>query len=151
MQSIMKKDIFYKKLTIGVIMKLSKKSRITLLLLMAATSVCFAQKWKSVVKGTGKSGSQTAQQAEQTETGKTKKRTAKLSNNPTVQKKAAYLTKSEIALNSKDYNAALENYNKAVKVKLPSNVDKSDADILNAWSTEIYARLQYLNVKGKLK
>ena len=77
----------------------------------------------------------------------TQKTTAKLSNNPQVQKRAVYLTKAEIALNSKDYTAATENYNKAVKTKLPSNVDKSDADILNTWATEIYARLQYQNIK----
>ena len=64
-----------------------------------------------------------------------------------MQKRAAYLTKAEIALNSKDYTAATENYNRAVKTKLPSNVDKSDADTLNAWAAEIYARLQYQNVK----
>lgn len=65
-----------------------------------------------------------------------------------MQKRAAYLTKAEIALNSKDYAAATENYNKAVKTKLPSNVDKSDADTLNTWATEIYARLQYQNIKN---
>ena len=76
----------------------------------------------------------------------TQKTTAKLSNNPQVQKRAAYLTKAEIALKSEDYTAATENYNRAVKTKLPSNVDKSDADTLNAWAAEIYARLQYQNI-----
>ena len=51
------------------------------------------------------------------------------------------------SLKSEDYTAATENYNRAVKTKLPSNVDKSDADTLNAWAAEIYARLQYQNIK----
>lgn len=136
-------------------MNLSKKSKIMLFLLMITTSACFAQNWKSFVKGVeGRVGEKNAPQTkEQTKTNKTtesadtKKMTAKLSNNPQVQKRAAYLTKAEIALNSKDYTAATENYNKAVKTKLPSNVDKSDADILKTWAAEIYARLQYQNIK----
>ena len=136
-------------------MNLSKKSKIMLFLLMLTTSACFAQNWKSFVKGVegrvgGKNDPQTKEQTKTnktTESADTKKMTAKLSNNPQVQKRAAYLTKSEIALNSKDYTAATENYNKAVKTKLPSNVDKSDADILKTWATEIYARLQYQNIK----
>lgn len=137
----------------AAIMNLSKKSRIVLVLLMAASSACFAQKWKGIVKGIeGRvGGNNNPQAAQETEENNAKKKTAKLSNNTSVQKKAAYLTKYEIALNEKNYNAAVENYNKAVKVKLPSNVDKSDADTLNAWATEIYARLQYANVKGRLK
>lgn len=137
-------------------MNLSKKSKIMLFLLMITTSSCFAQNWKSFVKGVeSRVGEKNAPQTkEQTKTNKTtestdtKKMTAKLSNNPQVQKRAAYLTKAEIALNSKDYTAATENYNKAVKTKLPSNVDKSDADILKTWATEIYARLQYQNIKN---
>lgn len=137
-------------------MYLSKKSKVVLVALMVAASSCFAQKWKSLVNGIegrvgGKNNSQTTEQTqaiEQTETNNAKKNTAKLSNNPQVQKKAAYLTKAEIALNSKDYNTAAENYNKAVKTKLPSNVEKSDADILNTWTKEIYARLQYNNIKS---
>ena len=127
-------------------MNLSKKSKVMLFLLMITTSACFAQNWKSFVKGVeSRVGEKNAPQTkEQT---KTKKMTAKLSNNPQVQKRAAYLTKAEIALNSKDYTAATENYNKAVKTKLPSNVDKSDADILKTWAAEIYARLQYQNIK----
>lgn len=136
-------------------MNLSKKSKVALFLLMITTSAFFAQNWKSFVKGVeSRVGEKNAPQTkEQTKTNKTtestdtKKMTAKLSNNPQVQKRAAYLTKAEIALNSKDYTAATENYNKAVKTKLPSNVDKSDADILKTWATEIYARLQYQNIK----
>ena len=132
------------------------KSKIVLILLMVAATSCFAQKWKGLVKGIegrvgGNNNSQTTEQTqaiEQTETNNAKKNTAKLSNNPQVQKVAAYLTKAEIALNSKDYRTASENYNKAVKTKLPSNVDKSDADTLNAWATEIYTRLQYHNIKS---
>ena len=143
------------KIFIGAIMNLSKKSKVALFLLMITTSACFAQNWKSFVKGVedrigGKNNPQTKEQTktnETTESVATKKTTAKLSNNPQVQKRAAYLTKAEIALNSKDYTAATENYNKAVKTKLPSNVDKSDADILNTWAAEIYARLQYQNIK----
>ena len=136
-------------------MNLSKKSKVALFLLMITTFACFAQNWKSFAKGIegrvgGKNTSQTNEQTKSnktTESADTKKTTAKLSNNPQVQKRAAYLTKAEIALNSKDYNAATENYNKAVKTKLPSNVDKSDADTLNTWASEIYARLQYQNIK----
>ena len=143
------------KIFIGVIMNLSKKSKVALFLLMITTSACFAQNWKSFVKGVegrvgGKNDPQTKEQTKTnntTEPADTKKTTAKLSNNPQVQKRAAYLTKAEIALNSKDYTAATENYNKAVKTKLPSNVDKSDADTLNTWAAEIYARLQYQNIK----
>ena len=143
------------KIFIGAIMNLSKKSKVALFLLMITTSACFAQNWKSFVKGVegrvgGKNNPQTKEQTKTnktTESADTKKTTAKLSNNPQVQKRAAYLTKAEIALNSKDYTAATENYNKAVKTKLPSNVDKSDADILKTWATEIYARLQYQNIK----
>lgn len=137
-------------------MNLSKKSKVALFLLMITTSAFFAQNWKSFVKGVeSRVGEKNAPQTkEQTKTNKTtesadtKKTTAKLSNNPQVQKRAAYLTKAEIALKSKDYTAATENYNKAVKTKLPSNVDKSDADTLNTWAAEIYARLQYQNIKN---
>ena len=134
-------------------MNLSKKSKVMLFLLMITTSACFAQNWKSFVKGVegrvgGKNNPQTKEQTNKTtESADTKKTTAKLSNNPQVQKRAAYLIKTEIALNSKDYTAAAENYNKAVKTKLPSNVDKSDADILKTWAAEIYARFQYQNIK----
>ena len=132
------------------------KSKIVLILLMVAATSCFAQKWKGLVKGIegrvgGNNNSQTTEQTqaiEQTETNNAKKNTAKLSNNPQVQKVAAYLTKTEIALNSKDYRTATENYNSAAKVKLPKNVEKSDADILNAWSAEIYSRIQYHNIKS---
>lgn len=131
-------------------MCLSIKSKLVLILLMVAASSCFAQKWKGLVKGIEgkvieKNNSQTL---EQTETNNAKKNTAKLSNNPQVQKVAFYLTKAEIALNSKDYNTATENYNDAKKVKLPKNIEKSDADILNAWSAEIYSRIQYNNIKS---
>ena len=141
------------KIFIGAIMNLSKKSKVALFLLMITTSACFAQNWKSFVKGIegrvgGKNNPQTKEQTNKTtESADTKKTTAKLSNNPQVQKRAAYLTKAEIALKSEDYTAASENYNRAVKTKLPSNVDKSDADTLNAWAAEIYARLQYQNIK----
>ena len=134
-------------------MNLSKKSKVMLFLLMITTSACFAQNWKGFVKGVegrvgGKNNPQTKEQTNKTtEPADTKKTTANLSNNPQVQKRAAYLIKAEIALNSKDYTAAAENYNKAVKTKLPSNVDKSDADILKTWAAEIYARLQYQNIK----
>lgn len=136
-----------------LIMCLSKKSKIALILIMITASACFAQKWKGIVKGiesrtSGNNNSQAIEKNEPKETNNAKKNTAKLSNNPQVQKKAAYLTKAEVALNSKDYNTAAENYNKAAKTKLPSNVDKSDADILNTWTKEIYARLQYQNVKS---
>lgn len=136
-----------------LIMCLSKKSKIALILIMITASACFAQKWKGIVKGIesrtgGNNNSQAIEKNEPKETNNAKKNTAKLSNNPQVQKKAAYLTKAEVALNSKDYNTAAENYNKAAKTKLPSNVDKSDADILNTWTKEIYARLQYQNVKS---
>lgn len=136
-----------------LIMCLSKKSKIALILIMITASACFAQKWKGIVKGIesrtgGNNNSQAIEKNEPKETNNAKKNTAKLSNNPQVQKKAAYLTKAEVALNSKDYNTAAENYNKAAKTKLPSNVDKSDADILNTWTKEIYARLQYQNIKS---
>lgn len=136
-----------------IIMCLSKKSKIALILIMITASACFAQKWKGIVKGIesrtgGNNNSQAIEKNEPKETNNAKKNTAKLSNNPQVQKKAAYLTKAEVALNSKDYNTAAENYNKAAKTKLPSNVDKSDADILNTWTKEIYARLQYQNIKS---
>lgn len=136
-----------------IIMCLSKKSKTALILIMITASACFAQKWKGIVKGIegrtgGNNNSQAIEKNEPKETNNAKKNTAKLSNNPQVQKKAAYLTKAEVALNSKDYNTAAENYNKAAKTKLPSNVDKSDADILNTWTKEIYARLQYQNIKS---
>lgn len=135
------------------IMCLSKKLKTALILIMITASACFAQKWKGIVKGIesrtgGNNNSQAIEKNEPKETNNAKKNTAKLSNNPQVQKKAAYLTKAEVALNSKDYNTATENYNKAAKTKLPSNVDKSDADILNTWTKEIYARLQYQNIKS---
>ena len=139
---------------LGVIMNLSRKSKIALAVLavlMLTASACFAQKWKGIVKGiegrVGGNGSSQTQAAEENRSSKP----AKLSNDPSVQKVAAYLTKSEIALNAKDYNSALEHYNKAAKVKLPSNVAKSDADALNVWSAEIYTRLQYnINIKKRL-
>lgn len=135
------------------IMCLSKKLKTALILIMITASACFAQKWKGIVKGIegrtgGNNNSQAIEKNEPKETNNAKKNTAKLSNNPQVQKKAAYFTKAEVALNSKDYNTAAENYNKAAKTKLPSNVDKSDADILNTWTKEIYARLQYQNIKS---
>lgn len=132
-------------------MKLSRKTKIVAALLVAAASACFAQKWKGIVKGiegrVGGNGSSQTQSAEENRSSKP----AKLSNDPSVQKVAAYLTKSEVALNAKDYNSALENYNKASKVQLPKNVAQSDANALNAWSAEIYARLQYnVNIKKRL-
>ena len=134
-------------------MCLSKKSKIVAILLIATATSCFSQKWKGIVKGignraSGNTNSQAIEKTEPAETNNAKKNTAKLSNNPQVQTKAAYLTKAEVVLNSKDYNTATENYNKAVKTKLPKNVDKSDADILNTWTKEIYARLQYQNIKS---
>lgn len=147
------RDIKQSNIFSEIIMCLSKKSKIALILIMITASACFAQKWKGIVKGIesrtgGNNNSQAIEKNEPKETNNAKKNTAKLSNNPQVQKKATYLTKAEVALNSKDYNTAAENYNKAAKTKLPSNVDKSDADILNTWTKEIYARLQYQNIKS---
>lgn len=147
------RDIKQSNIFSEIIMCLSKKLKTALILIMITASACFAQKWKGIVKGIegrtgGNNNSQAIEKNEPKETNNAKKNTAKLSNNPQVQKKAAYLTKAEVALNSKDYNTAAENYNKAAKTKLPSNVDKSDADILNTWTKEIYARLQYQNVKS---
>ena len=84
-------------------MNLSKKSKVMLFLLMITTSACFAQNWKSFVKGVeSRVGEKNAPQTkEQTKTNKTtesadtKKMTAKLSNNPQVQKRAAYLKKEK--------------------------------------------------------
>lgn len=143
------RDIKQSNIFSELIMCLSKKSKIALILIMITASACFAQKWKGIEGRTGgNNNSQAIEKNEPKETSNAKKNTAKLSNNPQVQKKAAYLTKAEVALNSKDYNTAAENYNKAAKTKLPSNVDKSDADILNTWTKEIYARLQYQNIKS---
>lgn len=147
------RDIKQSNIFSEIIMCLSKKSKTALILIMITASACFAQKWKGIVKGIegrtgGNNNSQAIEKNEPKEMNNAKKNTAKLSNNPQVQKKAAYLTKAEVALNSKDYNTAAENYNKAAKTKLPSNVDKSDADILNTWTKEIYARLQYQNIKS---
>ncbi len=129
----------------------SNKTKLVLILLMITATTCFAQSWKNFIKGveeraTGKNSSQSTEQTK--DAGKDK---AKLSNNPTVQKMAAYLTKAEIALKAKDYETAADNYNTAVKIKLPSNIDKSDADTLNVWAGEIYARLQYQNIKNLKK
>ncbi len=128
----------------------SNKTKLVLILIMITASTCFAQSWKNFIKGveeraTGKNSSQSTEQTKDASRDK-----AKLSNNPTVQKMAACLTKAEIALKAKDYETAADNYNTAVKIKLPSNIDKSDADTLSVWANEIYARLQYQNIK-KLK
>ena len=61
------------KIFIGVIMNLSKKSKVALFLLMITTSACFVQNWKSFIKGVedkigGKNNTQTK---EQTKTNKT--------------------------------------------------------------------------------
>ncbi len=129
----------------------SNKTKLVLILIMITASTCFAQSWKNFIKGveeraTGKNSSQSTEQTKDASNDK-----AKLSNNPTVQKMAACLTKAEIALKAKDYETAADNYNTAVKIKLPSNIDKSDADTLNVWANEIYARLQYQNIKNLKK
>ena len=129
----------------------SNKTKLVLILLMITASTSFAQSWKNFIKGveeraTGKNSSQSTEQSKDASTDK-----AKLSNNPTVQKMAACLTKAEIALKAKDYETAADNYNTAVKIKLPSNIDKSDADTLSVWANEIYARLQYQNIKNLKK
>ncbi len=129
----------------------SNKTKLVLILIMITASTCFAQSWKNFIKGveeraTGKNSSQSTEQTKDASNDK-----AKLSNNPTVQKMAACLTKAEIALKAKDYETAADNYNTAVKIKLPSNIDKSDADTLSVWANEIYARLQYQNIKNLKK
>ena len=85
------------------------KSKIVLILLMFAATSCFAQKWKGLVKGIegrvgGNNNSQTTEQTqaiEQTETNNAKKNTAKLSNNPQVQKQKSRLTQKTIELPQK--------------------------------------------------
>ena len=70
------------KIFIGAIMNLSKKSKVALFLLMITTSACFAQNWKSFVKGVegrvgGKNNPQTKEQTKTnktTESADTKKR-----------------------------------------------------------------------------
>lgn len=146
-------------------MKLSRKSKVVLVLLMVAASACFAQKWKSLVKGIegrvgGKNNSQQTTESTEKESSSKKssslfgggagrngkysdistyksKKPAKLSNEASVQKHYKLYEKAENALLKKDYATAQKYFDEASAVPFTEATPEADAMALMDWERDL--------------
>lgn len=153
-------------------MKLSRKSKVVLVLLMVAASACFAQKWKSLVKGIegrvgGKNNSQQTTESTEKESSSEKssslfgggagrngkysdistyksKKPAKLSNEASVQKHYKLYEKAENALLKKDYATAQKYFDEASAVPFTEATPEADAMALMDWARELGMYIQTL-------
>lgn len=150
----------------GENMKLSRKSKIAVVLLMIASSACFSQKWKGIVKGIegrvgGKNSSQSSSESSSSSSGffknlngggkysdistyKSKKPT-KLSKEASVQKHYKLYEKAENALLKKDYKTAQKYYDDANAIPFTEATPEADALALVEWGGEIGRYLAVLN------
>lgn len=127
-------------------MKLSRKSKVVLVLLMVAASACFAQKWKGLVKGIeGRVGGKNNSQQTTESTGKEdmpnlpgfnmnvetgprniknykSKRPAKIPNEPYLQEMAKKNDNAEKALKKEDFKRAYELFNTSIKAKATEKI-----------------------------
>lgn len=127
-------------------MKLSRKSKVVLVLLMVAASACFAQKWKSLVKGIeGRVGGKNNSQQTTESAGKEdmpnlpgfntnvdtgprniknykSKRPAKIPNEPYLQEMAKKNDNAENALKKEDFKRAYELFNTPIKAKATEKI-----------------------------
>ena len=155
-------------------MKLSRKSKVVLVLLMVAASTCFAQKWKGIVKGIegrvgGKNNSQETTESTEKESSSKKsgslfggvgagrngkysdistyksKKPTNLSKEDAVQKQYKLYEKSENALLKKDYKTAQKYFDEAGQVPFTINTPEADALALRDWAGEIGMYLSVLN------
>lgn len=158
-------------------MKLSRKSKIVLVLLMVAASTCFAQKWKGIVKGIegrvgGKNGSQQTTESTEKESSSKKssslfgggagrngkysdistyksKKPAKLSNEASVQKHYKLYEKAENALLKKDYATAQKYFDEASAVPFTEATPEADALALMDWAGELGRYIGTLNAPSE--
>ena len=158
-------------------MKLSRKSKVVLVLLMVAASTCFAQKWKGIVKGIegrvgGKNNSQqTTESTEKESSGRTSsslfgggagrngkdsdirtyksKKPAKLSNEASVQKHYKLYEKAENALLKKDYATAQKYFDEASAVPFTEATPEADALALMDWAGELGRYIGTLNAPSE--
>lgn len=156
-------------------MKLSRKSKIAVVLLMIASSACFSQKWKGIVKGIegrvgGKNSSQSTESSSSSSGSKSSsssssslfsnfssggkysdistyksKKPAKLSKEASVQKKYKLYEKAENALLKKDYKTAQKYYDEANAIPFTEATPEADALALVEWGGEIGRYLAVLN------
>lgn len=158
-------------------MKLSRKSKVVLVLLMVAASACFAQKWKSLVKGIegrvgGKNNSQQTTESTEKESSSKKssslfgggagrngkysdistyksKKPAKLSNEASVQKHYKLYEKAENALLKKDYATAQKYFDEASAVPFTEATPEADAMALMDWARELGMYIGTLNAPSE--
>lgn len=158
-------------------MKLSRKSKVLLVLLMVAASTCFAQKWKSLVKGIegrvgGKNNSQqTTESTEKESSGRKSsslfgggagrngkysdistyksKKPTNLSKEDAVQKQYKLYEKSENALLKKDYKTAQKYFDEAGQVPFTINTPEADALALRDWAGELGMYIGTLNAPSE--
>ena len=158
-------------------MKLSRKSKVLLVLLMVAASTCFAQKWKSLVKGIegrvgGKNNSQQTTESTEKESSSGKsgslfgggiggrgkysdistyksKKPAKLSNEASVQKQYKLYEKAENALLKKDYKTAQKYFDEAGAVPFTEATPEADALALMDWARELGMYIGTLNAPSE--
>jgi len=148
-------------------MKLSRKSKLVVVLLMIASSACFSQKWEGIVKGIegrvgGKNSSQSSSESASSSSSSSSssgffknfssggkysdistyksKKPAKVSKEASVQKRYKLYEKSENALLKKDYKTAQKYYDEANAIPFTA-----DALALVEWGGEIGRYLAVLN------
>jgi len=131
-------------------MKLSKKSKVALILIMVSSACLSSQAWKSFTKGIeqsiGNSVSNSMSTSPKYDVKNYKsKKPANLSKETSVQKKTALLDKAEAALLKKDYRTSQKYYDQSNKISFTENTPLADAQALGKWSGEIGKYLQYLN------
>jgi len=153
-------------------MKLSRKSKLVVVLLMIASSACFSQKWKGIVKGIegrvgGKNSSQSSSESASSSSSSSSssgffknfssggkysdistyksKKPAKVSKEASVQKRYKLYEKSENALLKKDYKTAQKYYDEANAIPFTEATPEADALALVEWGGEIGRYLAVLN------
>ncbi len=153
-------------------MKSSKKAKVAVVLLMIASSDCFSQKWKEIVKGIedrvgGKNSSQSSSESSSSSSsfgffsnfssgGKysdistyKSKKPAKLSKEASVQKRYKLYEKAENALLKKDYKTAQKYYEEAGAVLFTEAAPEADALALMEWAGEMGKYIQTLNATSE--
>lgn len=157
----------------GENMKLSRKSKVAVVLLMIASSACFSQKWKGIVKGIegrvgGKNSSQSSSESSSSGSSSSSsssgffsnfgsngkysdistyksKKPAKLSKEASVQKHYKLYEKAENALLKKDYKTAQKYFDEANAIPFTEATPEADALALMDWAGELGRYIGTLN------
>lgn len=137
-------------------MKLSKKSKVALVLIMVFSACLSSQAWKSlkrgIEQGIGNAGSSSVSESTKYDVKNYKsKKPANLSKETSVQKKAALLDKAESALLKKEYKTSQKYLDQFNSISFTEKTPLADAQALGKWSAEIDRYLMNLNPDREYK